>query len=241
MIKKQGRSIQQSPQLTIQEQLAAYVADIIDHYGIGHTVSTKEIKDTITNRYKSNRDSIIPSDYCYNRWNEGLLESTPKFFEYLDRSEYRVWGEGYLFNGVVLAHPKNGDEHEVGYCVDGQRYIGKLPVYPDDLPDDSPEYREGKRKSVKVNIYERNLAARQACIDQYGAICYICGFNFGETYGEEFEGMIHVHHIKMISELDHEYIIDPINDLRPVCPNCHMVLHSKKSGFTIDEVKAMLE
>lgn len=163
------------------------------------------------------------------------------FFEYLDRSEYRVWGEGYLFNGVVLAHPKNGDEHEVGYCVDGQRYIGKLPVYPDDLPDDSPEYREGKRKSVKVNIYERNLAARQACIDQYGAICYICGFDFGETYGEEFEGMIHVHHIKMISEFDHEYIIDPINDLRPVCPNCHMVLHSKKSGFTIDEVKAMLE
>jgi predicted HNH restriction endonuclease len=114
-------------------------------------------------------------------------------------------------------------------------------IYPDDLPDNSPEYREGKKKTVQVNTYERNPAARQACINHYGAVCYVCGFDFGKTYGAKCDGMIHVHHLKMVSESDEEYIVNPIDDLRPVCPNCHMVLHSKKDGcYTIEAVKEML-
>jgi predicted HNH restriction endonuclease len=114
-------------------------------------------------------------------------------------------------------------------------------VYPDELPDDSPEYREGKKKTVQINVYERNPVARQACINYYGAICYVCGFDFGKIYGIEYDGMIHVHHLKMVSDADEEYIVNPINDLRPVCPNCHMVLHSKRDGgCTIDEVKEMI-
>jgi predicted HNH restriction endonuclease len=114
-------------------------------------------------------------------------------------------------------------------------------IYPDDLLDNSPEYREGKKKTVQVNTYERNPAARQACINHYGATCYVCGFDFGKTYGSKYDGMIHVHHLKMVSEADDEYTVNPINDLRPVCPNCHMVLHSKREeGYTIEEVKEML-
>jgi hypothetical protein len=114
-------------------------------------------------------------------------------------------------------------------------------VFPDELPDDSQEYIEGKKKSVLVNIYERDPKARQACIDAYGAVCYICDFDFGKVYGMEFDGKIHVHHLKMICECNGEYVVDPINDLRHVCPNCHMILHSKGDGvYTIEEVKAML-
>lgn len=114
-------------------------------------------------------------------------------------------------------------------------------IYPDDLPDSSPEYREGRKKTVQVNTYERNPAARQACINHYGVVCYVCGFDFGKAYGSKCDGMIHVHHLKMVSEADEEYIVNPENDLRPVCPNCHMVLHSKKDGcYTIEEVKEML-
>ena len=114
-------------------------------------------------------------------------------------------------------------------------------IYPDDLLDNSIEYREGKKKTVSVNIHERDPRARHACIRHYGAKCFICTFDFGNTYGAGCEGMIHVHHLKMVSESDGEYTVDPINDLRPVCPNCHMVLHSKKDGcYTIEEVKEML-
>jgi predicted HNH restriction endonuclease len=32
-----------------------------------------------------------------------------------------------------------------------------------------------------------------------------------------------------------------VKDLIPVCPNCHMILHSKPGGFyTVEEVKNML-
>jgi len=132
-------------------------------------------------------------------------------------------------------------EDKVKRIIDEQeRYASYRIIYPDDLLDDSPEYLEGKKKMVAVNIYERNITARKLCIEHYGAICYICKFDFGKNYGEERKGLIHVHHLKKISEINEEYAVDPINDLRPVCPNCHMVLHSKSGGYTIEEVKAML-
>ncbi|MDY6960261.1 MAG: HNH endonuclease, partial [Halobacteriota archaeon] len=34
---------------------------------------------------------------------------------------------------------------------------------------------------------------------------------------------------------------DPVNDLRPVCPNCHAVLHKKKPPYTIEELKNVLD
>lgn len=41
-------------------------------------------------------------------------------------------------------------------------------------------------------------------------------------------GIIEVHHIVPISQIGKEYEVDPINDLVPLCPNCHTALHSKK-------------
>lgn len=43
-----------------------------------------------------------------------------------------------------------------------------------------------------------------------------------------------------LAEIQREYVIDPIRDLRPVCPNCHLIIHSKKEPFTIQEVIEML-
>ena len=38
-----------------------------------------------------------------------------------------------------------------------------------------------------------------------------------------------------------EYRLDPIRDLRPVCPNCHAVIHRREPPFSIEEIKHMLE
>lgn len=59
--------------------------------------------------------------------------------------------------------------------------------------------------------------------------------------GEDFAGKIHVHHIKPLAEVDDKYEVDPENDLVPVCPNWHMVLHSKKDVYTIEDVKSFLQ
>jgi 5-methylcytosine-specific restriction protein A len=51
--------------------------------------------------------------------------------------------------------------------------------------------------------------------------------SFEKTYGPEFKDIIEVHHIVPLNQIGEAYAVDPINDLIPVCPNCHTALHSK--------------
>ena len=62
-------------------------------------------------------------------------------------------------------------------------------------------------------------------------------------YGEVGKGFIHVHHIKPISEIDKEYVVDYKKDLIPVCPNCHAMLHRKINGrnLSVDELKKLIK
>lgn len=100
---------------------------------------------------------------------------------------------------------------------------------------------EGGSVQILVNAHERNLKARQACVEHYGPICCVCEFNFGKTYGSDHEGLIHVHHLTPLSEIDEEYSVNPIEDLRPVCPNCHSAIHARTPPYTIEEVTSLLE
>lgn len=109
---------------------------------------------------------------------------------------------------------------------------------------DDKEYLEsGISKKADVNVYQRNLAARKACLNANGYNCKICGFESKKVYGEGFEDLIHVHHIKPISEQGEEYPVNPETDLIPVCPNCHMALHTNVNGkyLTPSELKEKLE
>ena len=113
-------------------------------------------------------------------------------------------------------------------------------TWPDEVCDNSTRI-EGARRSVLVNAYERDPVARQRCINHYGAACVICGFDFGIVFGPDASGFIHVHHLTPLSEIGQEYSVDPIRDLRPVCPNCHAVIHLNRETRTIDEVCKMLQ
>jgi 5-methylcytosine-specific restriction protein A len=39
-----------------------------------------------------------------------------------------------------------------------------------------------------------------------------------------------------MSSIGNKYKVDPIKDLRPVCPNCHAMLHQKTPPFSIEEM-----
>ncbi len=105
------------------------------------------------------------------------------------------------------------------------------------LTESEDDYIEGKAKKVYVNIYERDLKARKKCIEYYGNRCFVCGIVLSEVYGILGADYIQVHHIIELSTIRHEYKVDPIKDLRPLCPNCHSIIHRKKPAYTIDEVK----
>ncbi|HEU4324037.1 MAG TPA: DUF3427 domain-containing protein [Roseiflexaceae bacterium] len=106
---------------------------------------------------------------------------------------------------------------------------------------DAKKYIEGATKQISVNIYERNLVARKRCLDHYGYSCLVCDFDFGRYYGEIGMEYIHVHHLKPLSEIGEEYQVDPIQDLRPVCPNCHAMIHRKIPAYTIEELRSIIK
>ncbi|MEP6298201.1 MAG: HNH endonuclease, partial [Ilumatobacter sp.] len=54
------------------------------------------------------------------------------------------------------------------------------------------------------------------------------------------EGFIHVHHVNDIALAETEYMVDPIADLRPVCPNCHAMLHKASPAMTVQQLKKHL-
>ena len=102
------------------------------------------------------------------------------------------------------------------------------------------EYIEGAARPVLVNAYERNRRAREKCIQHFGKSCAVCGFDFETRYGEAAAGYIQIHHVVPLARVRKKYRLNPITDLRPVCPNCHAVIHRREPPFSIEEVKQML-
>lgn len=97
-------------------------------------------------------------------------------------------------------------------------------------------FLEGKVKQVYINIYERNEEARIKCIEHYGYKCFCCEVLLSTVYGDLAKDFIHIHHIIELSKIGKEYKVDPINDLRPLCPNCHSIIHRKSPALSIEEL-----
>lgn len=112
-------------------------------------------------------------------------------------------------------------------------------LYPDEL-EPGQKYAEGAKKQIRVNAYERNPKARETCLKHHGYTCVVCSFNFESRYGNLGKEFIHVHHLKPLALTDGEYKLDAVADLRPVCPNCHAMLHRGAEVLSIEELRTKL-
>ncbi len=135
------------------------------------------------------------------------------------------------------------DKHRRIFEHQSERKMGlDLFLSPEEGPSNE-ELREGGSKTINVNVYERSRKARDACIEKYGPICAVCGFDFERTFGELGKGFIHVHHLKNLASIGKDYVVDPESDLRPVCPNCHAMIHygSKSYGLErLEEIRGLI-
>jgi len=100
---------------------------------------------------------------------------------------------------------------------------------------------EGVATRITVNRYERNLRARKLCIEHYGVICCVCNFEFSTIYGIIGGDYMHVHHIIPLSNIKDKYVVDPIKYLRPVCPNCHSMIHRNDPPLSVEELKRLID
>jgi len=137
--------------------------------------------------------------------------------------------------GQATVRPKL---ESLGYRVVAQQIDESSSALPEEVPQ---ELWEGAKRSVTVNAYERNAKARLACIEQHGASCMVCGFDFAATYGEEFAGFIHVHHVTPLAKVTRRYKIDPTKELVPVCANCHAAIHYGGRTRSVNAVRKLVE
>ncbi|WP_336774150.1 DUF3427 domain-containing protein [Paenibacillus sp. MMO-58] len=148
----------------------------------------------------------------------------------------------FLFLGKGTA--KEYEDSEIGKVRIKWSFDDLSENHPERLSEEvnEPEkYYEGALKQVHVNVYERNPLARKRCIEHYGLNCMVCGFNFKSVFGYLGKDFIHVHHLTELHLIGSEYVIDPIRDLRPVCPNCHAMLHKRKPAYSIVELRNIIQ
>jgi 5-methylcytosine-specific restriction endonuclease McrA len=167
-------------------------------------------------------------------------------FEVIDNYEYVISKKsllGYQHQRKAILRDINAEElwkSVGGNIIQGENIRWSLVKCLKTKKTENILYEEGIIHSVLSSQVERNIFARQACIEYYGYKCQICSFDFVDKYGELGKNFIHVHHIEDISLKGGEYTVNPKKDLIPVCPNCHAMLHKQRPAMMPDELKRIM-
>jgi len=91
--------------ITLQENAKITLKDKIENVfskEIGKLFTRREIVALVIEQYPdTNSTSIIPSDYCYNMINKGIIFQN-HLFEQLDTGNYKVLGKNYAYEGPIF-------------------------------------------------------------------------------------------------------------------------------------------
>ncbi|MHC1730662.1 MAG: hypothetical protein AB9888_01320 [Bacteroidales bacterium] len=86
--------------MTIYQQIKDLLKD-----EVGSDVRSSDVKSRLFEKYGTNQSSIILSDYCYNRINDGIAFDK-HIFQYLSPGKYKYLGENYSFTGLIIHAPQ---------------------------------------------------------------------------------------------------------------------------------------
>ncbi len=161
------------------------------------------------------RDTLFP---------RGRLLHDPRF----SRMHWDTQSSGIHIHDDVAAHL------EAAWA----EHTGRDAHLPEEVAEEG--LVEGAVRRIAVNAYERNPEARRRCLGHHGARCAVCELDLAQVYGPAGAGVIHVHHLTPLATIGEDYAVDPIHDLRPVCPNCHAIIHRRTPPYRIEEVQAFL-
>jgi hypothetical protein len=137
----------------------------------------------------------------------------------------RALGAATVDSAVNVSSPLAGhlSRHNLGSAFD--RVVDAIATGNSVQADRRPLIEGGVRTIVLERV-ERSREARRACLEHWGVACTACGMTFRSRYGLEGADGIQVHHLHPLAERRGEHEVDPVEDLRPVCPNCHVMIHT---------------
>lgn len=186
----------------------------------------------------------LSEPYLDSHWSEDAKVSTALYVEFYIDAMLNIEVQPLLYPATVSAthnwHPQSSGTqipHSIASHLEiaWQAHLESPKVFA------SNSYNEGQKSRITVNRYERDPRARGECIAHYGVSCQVCGFNFEAVYGDLGYGYIHVHHLNSLAEQQREHEVDPITDMRPVCPNCHAMLHRETPPLEIEQLQQIIQ
>ncbi|WP_104117410.1 hypothetical protein [Arthrobacter sp. B1805] len=94
---------------------------------------------------------------------------------------------------------------------------------------------------IAVNSFEHDGDLRRVALAHRGSACHACGLDFEQVYGVAAADLVQVHLITPLAHIDETYSPDALVDLIPLCPSCHVVVHSRwPDPYSVEEVRALL-
>ena len=114
--------------------------------------------------------------------------------------------------------------------------------------DIAPSQRESEReteegaRALKVHkVIERDpriVAEFKANLTSFA--CSVCGFDFGERYGNLGAGFIECHHTKPVAKMK-PGDKTKLSDLCAVCSNCHRMIHRSMPMLKCEQLRELIE
>ncbi len=80
----------------------------------GMVVTSGFIKENLKKKFGVNINSVLPSDFCYNRVNDGIhFQKDNRLFEYIGRNSYKYLGEKYPYTGKIWQKPQGSKTEKI--------------------------------------------------------------------------------------------------------------------------------
>ncbi len=190
--------------------------------------------------------NLLGSHYNTNGMSEYTLKNASGYFSLTDKGQSLVDENQEYLKYLFENHFPYDDAKQFATKVHAsQNKKHKLYIY-----SETDEVKEGKAVVKQTKVKERSKKLREAALQYYtkdGRIaCHVCGFDFYSFYGALGEGYIQMHHEKPIYQYSDEgfsqYVKQAIKDMKPVCANCHCMVHrNRNNALTLEELKKIIE
>jgi hypothetical protein len=134
----------------------------------GEILTSSQIKDMVSLKFNTNKSSILPSDYTYNRTNKGI-KFNKHLFVMINRNEYKFIGRDYPYSGRIYARPK-GDKNDVivGEWKNGKYFFIENITDSKDIKEESTPIL-GKLSYEQIQkLYEEYMEILELEVNVFG-------------------------------------------------------------------------